>query len=93
EACIVTGQTISLLVQKAVQQSRSLALHACIMSPEILPQLLAKGYATARALDSLVGGEPVEPVSPGEAEPEPKKQEEKEKAEEDALGGLGALFG
>jgi large subunit ribosomal protein L10 len=92
EACIVTGQTISLLVQKAVRQSQSLALHACIMSPEILPQLLAKGYATARVLDSLVRGEPVDmPISPGEVEPEPKK--EKEKAEEDALGGLGALFG
>lgn len=94
EACIVTGQTISLLVQKAVRQSQSLALHACIMSPEILPQLLAKGYATARVLDSLVRGEPVDtPISPGEVEPEPKKEKEKEKAEEDALGGLGALFG
>ncbi|MBU7015455.1 MAG: 50S ribosomal protein L10 [Theionarchaea archaeon] len=93
EACIVTGQTVSLLVQKAVRQSRSLALNACIMSPEIVPQLLAKGYAHARVLDSLARGEPIEaPISPGE-EAESKNEEEKEKAEEDALGGLGALFG
>ncbi|MBU6998727.1 MAG: 50S ribosomal protein L10 [Theionarchaea archaeon] len=95
EACIVTEQTLSLLVQKAVRQSRSLALNACIMSPEVLPQLLAKAYANARVLNSLAGGEPIHAaVSPGEeAEAEPKKEEEKEKAEEDALGGLGALFG
>ncbi|MGC1122809.1 MAG: 50S ribosomal protein L10 [Candidatus Methanofastidiosia archaeon] len=93
EACILTGQTISLLVQKAVRQSQSLALNACIMSPEIVPQLLAKGFATARVLDSLVRGEPAHvPISPGE-ETEAESKKEKEKAEEDALGGLGALFG
>ena len=87
EACIVTGDTITLLIQKAVRHSNSLALKACIITPETIPQLLAKAYANARSIESLSKGEPVsasEPVSE-----EAPVDEEKE----EALEGLGALFG
>jgi large subunit ribosomal protein L10 len=90
EACIVTEDTITLLIQKAVRHSNSLALKACIITPETIPQLLAKAYANARTIESLYRGEPAVPSEPVLKAPPETEEEEKE---EEALEGLGALFG
>jgi large subunit ribosomal protein L10 len=85
EACIMTEETIAHLIQKAIHHSTSLALHACIITPETIPTLLARAYSTARTMKDLITGEPVpHPVSVAEEETEEK---------EEALEGLGALFG
>ncbi len=93
EACIITGDTITPLIQKAARHAHSLALEACITTSEIVPHILAKAYANARVLDSLVKGEPLQPVPGKEEKEEAKKEEKEEEKEEEALEGLGALFG
>jgi len=92
EACIMTQDTINLLLQKATRYANSLALGAVIMTRNTLPTILARGYAHAYIINSLVKGEPIGPVSPQAAAIE-KVEEEKEEKEEEALEGLGALFG
>ncbi len=88
EACIVTHDTLTLLIRKAARQARSLALEAGIITKGTVPHVLAKAYANARVLNSLVKGESLQPL------PEIEEQKEKvEEKEEEALEGLGALFG
>lgn len=93
EACIMTGDTINLLVQKAARYANSLALEAVIIAEGTLPIILAKAYASAYILNSLVKGEPVSISSPAQPQETEEKEKEKEEKEEDALEGLGSLFG
>ncbi len=93
EACIMTGDTINLLVQKAVRYANSLALEAVIIAEGTLPIILAKAYASAYILNSLVKGEPVSISSPAQPQAQEKEEKKKEEKEEDALEGLGSLFG
>jgi len=91
EACITTKDTITLLVQKAERYAASLALEAVIVAKKTLPNILAKAYANAHVLNSLVKGEPAAPAAQPHVKEEVK--EEKEEKEGEALEGLGALFG
>ena len=93
EACIMTGDTINLLVQKAARYANSLALEAVIIAEGTLPIILAKAYASAYILNSLVKGEPVSISSPAQPQEKEEKEKKKEEKEEDALEGLGSLFG
>jgi large subunit ribosomal protein L10 len=96
EAGIMVTETITPLLQKAVRHSQSLALEAGIVSEKTLPHLFAKAHAHAQIINSLVTGEPSAtpsvdiPPPEGEVQEEPK---EEEPTEEDALDGLGSLFG
>ncbi|MBU7044024.1 MAG: 50S ribosomal protein L10 [Theionarchaea archaeon] len=97
EACIMITETITPLLQKAVRYSQSLALEAGIISKGTLPRLIAKANAHAQIINSLVTGEPI--AAPSTGEPSPKEEasreqpEEEESTEEEALDGLGSLFG
>lgn len=96
EACIVTEDTITLLVQKAARYANSLTLEAVIVTKETLPTILAKAHINAHVLNSLVKGEPALPVVQPQEKKEKKEKEiekEKEEKEEEALEGLGSLFG
>lgn len=95
EACIVTSDTVTPLLQKASRHAVSLALEAVIVTKETLPRILAKAHGNAQIVNSLITGEPVslgfEPQKAVKVEEKIEKRgEEKEK---DALEGLGALFG
>jgi large subunit ribosomal protein L10 len=90
EACIITDETFTLLIQKAVRYAHSLAVEAVIVTKETLPTILAKAQATAHVVNSLIKGEPVVPAAPPPQEIKDKKEDKKE---EEALDGLGALFG
>lgn len=95
EACITTGDTITLLVQKAEQYATSLALEAVIVTKKTLPNILAKAYAHAHILHRLVKGEPISPAAPPQPvqKAQQKEEPEEEEPKEEALDGLGALFG
>lgn len=104
EACIITRDTVTLLIQKATRNAYSLALESDIVTPQTIPHLLAKAYANGGVLYSLVKGEPLPSALKSEAtgrekteqeqkEKEGIEKEEKEEKEEEALEGLGALFG
>lgn len=96
EACIMITETITPLLQKAVRYSQSLALEAGILSKTTLPQLFAKAYTHAQIINSLVTGEPLAAPSDveGSHKEVPERKEEPEVAkEEEALDGLGSLFG
>ncbi len=80
EACIITETTITLLIQKGVLYSTSLALEAGYVSRETLPHLLAKGVAHGQILENLMA----DPV--GGPSPEAKRGK-KEPKEKDALEG------
>jgi large subunit ribosomal protein L10 len=82
EACIITEDTIAHLIRRAVRHSTSLALHACIIMPETIPHLLARAYGNARIMESLIKGEPA-----------PHLVSKAEEEKEEALEGLGTLFG
>lgn len=92
EACIITEDTITLLISKAARSATSLGAEACILTPALIPRLLAKGYAHYRIIESLITGEPVQPAAQ-EAPKSDKIEEKEEKKETEALEGLGSLFG
>jgi len=97
EAGILISETIVPLLQKAARYSQSLALEAGIISEKTLPQLFAKAHAHAQIINSLVTGEPIGTPSAREAphteNVQKGKEEHEESKEEDALDGLGSLFG
>ena len=92
EACIMTRDTVQLLIQKASRYATSLSLEAGIITKEMLPTLLAKAHTHAQIMNSLIKGEPLSPPATVQ-ETEPEKKEEQEPTEEEALDGLGSLFG
>jgi len=103
-----TKTTITALLVKAVSESRNLAVNAVIYEPEIMDLLLSKGQIQMLALACLVSDEALDEdliarlgaqvaVSHVEAKPQEVEEvsevAEEEVTEDDAAGGLGALFG
>jgi len=94
---------------KAVMEAKNLAINACIIEKDVIPDLLARAYSQMLALASVLPDEALDDdlksrlsgVKVTKEEVEEKKEEEKkeeeekeeEKSEEEALEGLGALFG
>jgi large subunit ribosomal protein L10 len=101
KAGIISGEIVPLLIQKAVRQAAALALEATIVAPDTISNILGKASGHALALQQLITGESVQD-QPGTGI-ETKKEKGKEKkedieepeteAEEEALEGLGSLFG
>lgn len=108
-ASIATPTTIKPLIQKAQMNSMALSLSAGIPTKHTMNLLLAKAYmqmfsVASKLSDGLddelkaqLASKPAPSSKPKKAEasgkkPE-KKEEEKKATEEEAMGGLGSLFG
>ena len=49
----ITPQNIELFLQKAFREAKALAIEASILSPAVLPELIAKAQATANMLSEI----------------------------------------
>lgn len=87
EAAIPTKDTMDILLTKAYTQMLSLASQLPDGLDEDLQARIGAGAAAAPVADSSDGGE----AAPEETPPE--EEEEEEVSEEEAMSGLGALFG
>ncbi len=105
----LTTETSKIAVAKAFREAVALALEAAIFEPEIMDKLMAKANMQMLALAQKLSDEALDeelksvksaqkPQSveetPLKEEDEQEEEEKEEKvSEEEALGGLGALFG
>jgi large subunit ribosomal protein L10 len=103
-----TDATIAPLIQKAHRDSLSLAISQAIAAPNTIKQILGKAYVNMLAVASRVSADAmdddlsnalagqVSQPSPASSAVEPAQKEEEEEeevSEEEAVSGLGALFG
>lgn len=88
---IITDETITPMMQKAVRSALGIAMDLPIFVPELLDQYVAKATRQATVLNAAALGLDLTPASSA-SEPE-VEEKEPEKEEEEEPAGLGALFG
>jgi large subunit ribosomal protein L10 len=108
ESGYVTKEVAPLVIQKCFLEARALALEAGIYEKEVMDQLLSRAYLQMLSLASMLKEEALDEdlaartkaragarkeKKEKEEAPAEEKPEEKPEEEEEAMSGLGALFG
>ena len=92
EVVWITSDNIKMLIQKAFNNAKNLAINAPIISKEFIDDILRKANQDVTVLSVKLGLVSAPQETKPEPESEPKKKDDAEKKDEGTVG-LGALFG